>query len=137
MRVEFDIPGELRGKQRPRATRKGRIYTPAETRNAEAFIRLLAAEAMGDLGPLEGPVSLTVNIKVGIPLSFSKKMRAGALSGQVLPAKKPDIDNCVKSLCDAMNGIVFVDDKQITLLVAEKTYGEVAKTTVVVEPRSA
>jgi Holliday junction resolvase RusA-like endonuclease len=31
-----------------------------------------------------------------------------------LPAVvKPDTDNIAKSICDAMNGIVYLDDKQV------------------------
>lgn len=136
MLIEVTIPGELRGKQRPRATRQGRIYTPSETRNAEAFIRLLAAEAMGDHGPLEEPLMMTLSIGVGIPKSFSKKQRAAALEGALVPAKKPDLDNAIKLVADAMNGIVFLDDKQITMLIAEKRYADKPETKVIVGPRA-
>lgn len=128
--VAFTVPGELRGKQRPRATRQGRVYTPAETRNAEAFVRLIAAQAMEDRGPLEEPLMLTVAIDVGIPKTFSRKQREAALEGRILPAKKPDLDNVVKLLCDALNGIVYADDKQIVTLVVSKRYALVPETRV-------
>ena len=44
------------------------------------------------------------------------------LSNQINPTKKPDIDNIVKIILDAMNGIAFKDDTQITKLNVEKTY---------------
>ena len=28
--------------------------------------------------------------------------------------KKPDIDNCLKAVMDALNGIAYNDDKQVT-----------------------
>lgn len=36
--------------------------------------------------------------------------------------KKPDVDNCVKAVLDAMNGIVWIDDAQIVSLLARKEY---------------
>lgn len=137
MSVVITIPGEVRGKQRPRATRQGRVFTPAETRNAEAFVRLCAAQAMGDLGPFEEPLMMTVKIDVAVPNSFSKYMQRNALDGLVLPAKKPDLDNVVKLICDALNGIAYADDKQIVTLIVSKRYAAQAKTTVTLDIASA
>jgi Holliday junction resolvase RusA-like endonuclease len=36
--------------------------------------------------------------------------------------KKPDTDNCVKSVTDGAQGVAFDDDKQIYKIVAEKYY---------------
>ncbi len=132
--IEFTIPGEARGKQRPRATKQGRVYTPKETVNAEAFIRMIAAAAMAGRPPLEGAVIMTIDIRVGIPKSFTKKKRAAALTGELSPVTKPDLDNVVKLYSDAINGIVYKDDKQIVLLVAGKKYHEQPGTTVTVAP---
>ncbi|MDR1647770.1 MAG: RusA family crossover junction endodeoxyribonuclease, partial [Zoogloeaceae bacterium] len=62
----------------------------------------------------------------GEPASWSKKKRGAALGNPraILPAKRPDLDNVVKSVCDAMNGVVFRDDAQIVRLTAEKIYAE-------------
>ncbi len=132
-RVEFVIPGEARGKQRPRATKKGRVYTPSETRNAEAFIKLLATHAMNGRAPFEGPVRLYVEIDVPVPKSFSKKKRDAALGYAITPTSKPDLDNVIKLQSDAMNGVVYQDDKQIIQIVAAKRYSEIAQTRVIVE----
>ncbi|MDI9559696.1 MAG: RusA family crossover junction endodeoxyribonuclease, partial [Pseudomonadota bacterium] len=39
--------------------------------------------------------------------------------------KKPDLDNLLKALKDAMTGIVWHDDAQIVSLSARKDYGDV------------
>lgn len=135
--IEFTIPGEVRGKQRTRATRQGRVYTPSETINAEAFIRMIAAEAMQGRPPLDGPVILTLDIRVGVPRSFTKRRREAALLNEISPVTKPDLDNVVKLISDALNGITFRDDKQIVLLVAGKKYAEQAETRVTVSPSRA
>ena len=45
------------------------------------------------------------------------------LNNKISPTKKPDIDNIVKIVLDAMNKFAFKDDTQITKLEVEKIYG--------------
>ena len=40
------------------------------------------------------------------------------------PTKKPDIDNVIKIITDALNGIAYDDDAQIVSLSATKFYDE-------------
>jgi Holliday junction resolvase RusA-like endonuclease len=47
-----------------------------------------------------------------------------ALSGELCPVKRPDLDNYMKTALDACNEIVFADDSQIVKLIANKRYGE-------------
>ena len=59
------------------------------------------------------------------PKSVSKKKRSEMLGGKILPAKKPDIDNVVKAVLDALNGISFYrDDAQVIELHVRKSYSE-------------
>jgi Holliday junction resolvase RusA-like endonuclease len=112
MRIAFTVPGRVVGKGRPRFVRQGsfvRTYTPAPTLNCEAMVRTFAHEAMTGQQLLIGPVSLTVTIYLIPPQSWSRRKRLIAR----FPTGKPDLDNCQKLLCDAMNGIVFTDDSQI------------------------
>lgn len=134
-RVEFVVPGEAKGKQRPRATKQGRVYTPSQTRNAEAFIKMLAAHAMNGRPPFEGAVRMFIEIDVAVPKSFSKKQRELALGYDIAPTKKPDVDNTAKLICDSLNEVVYLDDKQIVQLVIAKRYSEIAQTRIVVEGR--
>jgi hypothetical protein len=130
--IVFTIPGIARGKQRPRATRTGRVYTPKETVNQEAYIKMLAATAMRGFAPLVGPLEATFSISVAIPKSFTRQQRNLIDEGKLYPTSKPDIDNVVKLLCDAMNGVVYGDDKQIVDLFVSKVYEDSASTTVMV-----
>lgn len=123
------IPGELRGKGRPRFTARGgfaRAFTDAKTVNAEAWVKACAVEA--GAVPLDGPVSIAMQITVAVPASWSKRKRADALAGGLYPTGKPDLDNCVKLVADALNGVAWRDDKQIVRMDCRKAFGPVAQT---------
>ena len=114
--VTFKLDADPVGKQRARYARRGNFvqtYTPDKTRNYEALLKEAATEAMGSSEPLETPVSLYLYIRVPIPKSFSKKKVQDCLNGSEQPMKKPDSSNVLKSVEDAMNGVVYKDDCQI------------------------
>lgn len=125
------IPGTMRGKGRPRFTNAGgfgRAYTDAATANAETWVRSCAIDQVGR-PILAGPVALMMQIDIVPPASWSKKQRTAALAGGTFPTGKPDLDNCLKLVADALNGILWQDDKQIVRVVATKVFAEVAQTT--------
>ena len=43
-----------------------------------------------------------------------------------------DIDNVVKAVADALNGLAYADDSQIVYVVASKTYSEFPETVVTI-----
>lgn len=55
------------------------------------------------------------------------------LEGRELPLKKPDMDNIVKVVADALNGVAYHDDTQIALVQAKKCYSAVEGLDVTVE----
>ena len=124
----------MRGKQRPRMTRGGHVYTPTETRLAEAKVAKLAREAMGHRMPMSGAVALNIIVLTEPPKSAGKAEREQMLTGLKYPTKKPDLDNIIKLISDAMNGIVYLDDKQIIFLSVLKQYAAEARTIVQVGP---
>jgi Holliday junction resolvase RusA-like endonuclease len=124
--VSFVVPGKPVGKGRPRAGRSFaghvRLYTPEKTVSYESTVRLFGAQAMAGRSPIEGPVSLEMLIEYDVPASWSKKKRDAALAGDIRPTAKPDCDNVVKAIGDALNGVVWKDDVQVVELRAEKRY---------------
>lgn len=121
--LTITIPGELRGKGRPRFG-KGRTYTPAATQNAEAWVRACAMQAVTG-APLSGPIAVALHIGVAVPRSWPQKRRAQALAGLVWPTGRPDLDNQLKLVGDALNGIVWADDAQIVRAEVVRRYVEV------------
>lgn len=134
--VYLEIEGEPKGKGRPRFMRVGkavRTYTPAATRDHEKRIAKIAKDAMGERKPMTGPVIMTVVAHVGVAASWSKNARELALNGYIAPTKTPDCDNVLKLVSDALNGIVYEDDKQIISVNIRKLYSATPGIGVIVE----
>ena len=124
------VPGEPVGKGRPRVTVRGgrpAMYTPEKTASYEQLVRAEAVRAMRGGELLAGPVELVLEIYAGIPASYSKKKREAARDGHIVPTKKPDIDNVIKAVCDAFNGVVWVDDVQVVDLHATRRFSDEPK----------
>ena len=125
--VKFSVEGVPVGKGRPKFARRGNFvqaYTPTKTKTYEQQVADAARVAMGAKLRTMEPVQLNMDIFVPIPKSWSKIKRARALNGVEYPTTKPDIDNVAKAVFDAMNGIVFQDDKQIINHCITKRYSD-------------
>lgn len=120
----FSVEGDPVGKQRPRFAR-GRTYTPKKSVDYENLIASQALSAMCPSLPLETPVAVYIYINYKVPASYSKQRRANCLAGIERP-KVNDIDNVCKSVLDAMNNIVYLDDKQVVSLHATKRFDTIA-----------
>jgi len=128
--IEFVIPGEPKGKGRARSriakARDGRQfvthYTPKDTVEYENLVRMAAHEAMAGEAPTSFPCSVQIFVFCSVPASWSKKRRALALAGEILPTGKPDLDNIEKAVLDGMNKIVFRDDSVVCDVVKRKRY---------------
>ena len=126
MTTEFTIPGTPQAKQRPRFSRRGSYvtsYTPEMTVNYENLVKVSWANANADM-KLTGALGAEVKLFFPIPKSVSKKKRLAMEIGTVYHTKKPDVDNCLKSIFDALNGIAYDDDSQIVAVTAAKFYSE-------------
>lgn len=127
--VCFAIPGKPFAKQRARATRMGRVYTPKETVRFEQVVAQIAIEHFP--APFVGPVRLTVIATFAPAASWSRKKREATI-GQ-FHVQKPDTDNLLKAILDGLNRIAFADDSQVAEIVARKQWGTESGTMVIVE----
>lgn len=102
----FVVLGAPRPKGRPRTvTRDGktRTFTPRETKDYEALVQHHAALARLPK-PIEGPVEMELLFVTHL----TKKGKC-----------KADIDNMAKAIMDAVNGICYLDDRQVRKLTCE------------------
>lgn len=135
--LEFTIPGDPRGKGRPRATTIGghaRMFTDAKTASYENLVKLAASHALGDRDPLDEALRIEVSVRMVPAASHSAKKRAAMLSGEIMPTKLPDIDNVVKAVLDGCNKVAFRDDALIVSLIASKSYSATPGVDVVIAP---
>lgn len=101
--IQFTIPDAPTPKGRPRIGKKGHAFTPAKTKIAEAHVSWLCKQAMRGRKPIPGPVA--------VEMHFTMANR-----------RRTDIDNLVKLVLDACNGIAYDDDHQIIELRAIKQF---------------
>lgn len=122
----FTVPGAPQGKGRPRFTRKGIPYTPPATRAAEKRVRACYVEASGPRFPDDVAIAMALDVRVARPTSHS--LVGGDLSkrgrGHPLPIGRGtvDVDNVAKLVLDALEGVAFRNDAQVTILVVERSW---------------
>ena len=136
LNISFEIPGPPVGKGRPRFARRGNFvstYTDSKTASYENLVKIKAQDAMAGRVAIDGPIYVSIGIFITPPASWSQKKQRLALDGKILPTSKPDIDNVIKGIFDAMNDIVWRDDKQVVSVSAYKLYADVAQTMVSVK----
>ena len=109
----IEVPGRCVPCPRPRVSRRGTYYPKRYTDWLESA-RYEALRAVGRV-LWEGPVTLVVSFNGARP--------------------NADTTNMLKSVEDALQGIVFVDDKQVTSVTAEKKTGGTAFTQIQVSER--
>jgi Holliday junction resolvase RusA-like endonuclease len=134
--ITFTVPGVPVGKGRPRFARRGAhvaTYTPAKTVSYENLVKHYAFLIMAGRAPLKRPIALAVDIYMPIPASWSKKRHQLAVCGLIGATTKPDWDNVSKLTADALNGIIYDDDKQIVRAMVTKQYGLIPRVEVRVQ----
>jgi len=121
--MNLTIDGEPTGKGRPRFA-NGHAYTPEKTRDYERYTRILFVAQNRNVKPLEGMVAVNIKAYFGIPKSKSKRQKEDMAIGIIRPTKKPDTDNITKIILDSLNGLAYLDDKQVVDLQVAKWYGK-------------
>lgn len=134
MQYRINYDGHVQGQQRPRhrmiVRKDGRVfsqtYEDARSRDFKAVLHLMAQEKLTENGGqrLSGAVGLNLSIRIEVPKSFSKSKRELALNHGIFPTRKPDLDNVLKAVMDALNGVLYEDDKQVCSVRVTKYYAE-------------
>jgi len=128
---KFFVPGIPVQKGRPRFFRMGkgvRAYTPEKTTNYQNLVKLSHQQAVGKMEPWDGPVATTIRAVFPItkskPKWFKDACEKAQAEGWGIPVTKtPDLDNLVKAVLDALDGIAYTNDRQVFSLKAAKVYG--------------
>lgn len=117
--IVLKIPGEPVAKGRPRVTRHG-AYTPEKTINYETLVKQLYIT--NKLPKLDGQLRMEINAYFKIPKSATKGKRLAMEHNITRPTKRPDGDNILKIIGDALNGLAYDDDSQVVDSIVRKWY---------------
>lgn len=103
--LEVGVIGVPVPKGRPRMTRAGHVITPKRTVAWEKLVRLTVQSAASAVRwrPLDEPCAVVVEVR--------RARRAG------------DLDNFVKAILDACNGVLWTDDKLVASIQAHMIDG--------------
>ena len=134
-KVKFTVLGEPKGKGRPRfSTQTGRAFTPKQTVNYETLVHTeYMVQCKGFRFPDEERMVVRLRVNSYIPKSGSKKEKAKKLENIIRPTKKPDMDNVVKMVADALNQVAYKDDTQIVDCQVRKFYSEQPRIEVIIQ----
>lgn len=132
--IRFTVPGTPKALARPRFSRHGkfvRTYDPASNDLAKGNVVVIAAVNKPET-LLTGPIGLYLEFWMPRPKShYRTGKHAGQVKESMLEAahtSKPDLDNLIKLVKDALTGIIWKDDSQINQINAIKGYAETPRT---------
>ena len=87
--IQLEVRMQLFSKARPRVTVRG-TFMPLKYKQNQAEMRRQLQEQWGDNPPLEGPISLAI---------------------EIYGEGRADADNIIGALMDAANGLLWTDDR--------------------------
>ena len=127
--MEIVVYGEPVPQGRPKFVRIGNhvhTYDPEKSRSYKQLVRFWVTQHLKKIEgfkPFENALCVDLTFYVGIPTSWSQKKRIQAINGQIRPiTRSGDLDNLIKAILDANNGLLWVDDCIITDISARKLY---------------
>jgi len=130
--IDFFIPGAPVPQARPRFSNRGKFtvaYDPKQCVDYKSWVKVCALEAMAKIGMTmvarEIPLVLSLMINLQKPKSAPK-------TREIFPTKKPDCDNVLKGIQDAMESVVYAADQQIVSVMVTKRYSEVPGVNVII-----
>jgi Holliday junction resolvase RusA-like endonuclease len=103
------------------------VTTHQNKRGLQAWRNRVATEAQRALEGREwtsdgvSAYSITVDFVMSRPNSVPEHRR-------IRPTVKPDIDKLIRAVADALTGILFLDDCQVTSMVVNKGYNDARRT---------
>lgn len=132
-KIDLTFEGEPRPQPRPTANARGKfvrvISTPKQSKCApfKEALNLAARRHMAEIGAqaMIGPVFIEIDCVWNRPGKL-KNVPADQRVWRVTE-KRDDWDNLAKSICDALNGVTYVDDSQIVGGTVRKFYGRVGE----------
>ena len=130
MITEFWVPGIPQSKGSTRAFDvKGRAHTTSandKTKPWQQLVSLFASQFWKGAPPTDSAVQIWLTFHFIRPKSVSAKRRPHH-------TVKPDLDKLVRTIYDALTGIVYVDDSQVVFCKESKIYSDRTGVEIIIE----
>lgn len=129
MKITFKVPA-LRGQGRPRFSKYSGAYKSKKDIEYENLIKDSFLKVAKGFEPSKRPVSIHIEANYKLTKSTPKYVvdEVTYSDYDYVPQSKPDIDNIAKSVLDALNGIAYIDDKQVYNLTCAKYFDTISDT---------
>lgn len=131
IRIHRIVLGDPKPQKRHRHFQRGKFsgtYDPSKD-DKESFASILQREAPEK--PIDVPIRLDLDFYMARPKNHYKTGKNSDMLKENAPeyhSGRPDMDNLIKFVQDALNGIYYRDDALICVLHARKYYSERPRT---------
>lgn len=145
--MAFEVPGEPTAAKRPRFAKRGKfakVYDPDTNVEWKRHIRDSFLHSVPDDVLAEAPFPRGLPLAMSVEFHFArKKAHFGTGRNQnklkdsapTFHTVKPDVDNLLKLVKDALNGLAYADDSQVCRYdCASKCYGDRPRTVIRIYP---
>ena len=121
LNLKYDL--EVIPYARPRKGKYGAFYNPRQKYKKD-LVKLFSNDFDSSIFPIKGEVSLSFVFGINPPLDIknSKSKMSLIIENILHPITRPDTDNYIKPILDALNGILYEDDGQVYKISATKKY---------------
>ena len=114
------VLGEPVAKERVRVYRNIAL-TPVKTKKYEEDVAWAYRQQRGKYFA-DTPVKVKIELYFTPPKRTTKKELERIATGQAVYTGRKDIDNIAKSILDGLNGVAYIDDRQVVELTVRKQY---------------
>ncbi len=128
--IKLTVEGSPVALKRHRHLRNGHTYDPSK---ADKRLFLAKAIKSAPKSPEYGPISMTLEFYVDRPKAHYRTGKYSHILKDTAPTwhiSRADIDNYVKLVLDALNGVYYKDDSQICHLKTIKKYSANPRTVI-------
>jgi Holliday junction resolvase RusA-like endonuclease len=120
--IKIEIPGDPISWARPGQNKKRRFDTQDSQKYAVGLVVKAQMKAAG-VKEINGPVFARFEFLMPIPKYRYKEIKHRMKEGEIVwHTTKPDTDNLIKFYGDALNKVLWNDDRLISSVLGEKLY---------------
>lgn len=126
MYIKFTVPISPTGKGRPKFARHGnfvKTYTPEATASAENLVKVIYQRDAGKAW-FDGAFMIKIECLFDRPKGHYNSKGLVKPNATKHCTKKPDCDNVLKLVCDALNGLAYKDDSQCVKSICSKRWAD-------------